>query len=260
MTPREPGPHARPNAGSDADRRKPPRAGRQTPIRVWNAAPRDGSARLTEIRTVRDDPACVWILLDGVRAGIVDRATASRLDLAGPPRPWTADLAEQLDREVRDRLCDRSAVRLLAARMRSREGLVRALVQRGHDRAIAQACADRHAREGAVDDARYAEIMVRNELARKPAGRRLLEARLRAHGVSGEPAARALDEALEGRDEIEDARRVAASAARAFRPDADPETVRRRLSARLARRGFDHDTVRRVVEEIMADRCDGDVA
>lgn len=228
---------------------KPARSSK-TPIRAWETTPRDGSATLTELRTVRDDPACVWVLLDGVRAGILDRQSAAGI---GPPTPWTVALADRLDEEVRRRLCDRSAVRLLAARMRSREGLVRALVQRGHARETAAACADRFAGLGALDDARYAEVMVRNELARKPAGRRLLEARLRAHGITGPDARRVLDKALEDRDEAADALRVARAVARSLRPGADAQAARRRLSARLARRGFSSDAVRSAVEAVLGE-------
>lgn len=229
------------------------RANPTVPIRAWNTMPRDGSVRLTEVRAVRDDPGCVWLLIDGVRAGLVDRETAARLGLAATPIPWNTDLAEKLDAEVRQRLCDRSALRLLAARMRCREGLVRALTQRGHDRQTATACADRYAGMGALDDARYAEVVVRNELARKPAGRRLLEAKLRAQGVRGEDARGAIDRALEGRDELADARRVAEGAFRAARAGSDVEVLRRRVSGRLARRGFSGETVRRAVDEAVRD-------
>ena len=224
---------------------------RLSPIEAWARTPRDGSVRVTEVRTVRDDPACVWIVLDGVRAGLVDRDTAARVGLALDRPVWTAELADRLDAEVRRRLCDRTAVRLLAARMRSRSGLIQALTRRGHDRTTASACADEHARRGAVDDARFAEVVVRNELARKPAGRRLLEAKLRTKGVSGEAAGRAVEDALADRDELEDARAFARGSMRSFRSGADPDAVRRRLSGRLARRGFSGEVVRRVVDELL---------
>lgn len=233
--------------------------GRQklTPVQAWKRTPRDGSVAVTEIRTVRDDPACVWILLGGVRAGLVERATAVRHNLTELGVPWTEALAEKLGPEVERRLCDRSAVRLLAARMRSGEGLVRALTQRGHNRAVAQACAERYAGMGAIDDARYAEVVLRNELARKPAGRRLLGAKLFAHGVRGEDARAALDQALAGRDEVEDCRKVARGAARSIREGEEDAVVRRRLSGRLARRGFSGEVVRRVVDEVIRERRDG---
>lgn len=226
-------------------------AGRaRTPIQAWERTARDGSATLSAVRAVRDDPGRVWILLDGVRAGVCDRQTADQAGLTAAPMAWTEALADRLDAEVRERLCDRAALRLLAARMRSREGLVRALTQRGHARADAEACADRYAGLGALDDARYAEVLVRNELARKPAGRRLLEAKLRAHGVRGDAASHALDEAMDGRDELEDARRVARSAARSL-GRADPDAARRRLTGRLLRRGFSGPVVRQAVDEAL---------
>lgn len=227
---------------------------RSTPIRVWNdAASRDG-VRLTGLRTVRDDPARLWILLDNRRAGLVERDSAAALGLPGAAAenaPWRVEWHEKLDPEVRAGLCRRSAERLLAARMRCRAGLVRALVQRGHDRATAEACAEHFASLGAVDDARYAEVLVRNELARKPAGRRLLEAKLRAHGVAREHADRAIDEALGDRDELADARRAAAAAARTLRPGTDRQAARRRLSARLARRGFGPGVIREALDEVL---------
>lgn len=227
---------------------------RTTPIRVWDgAAGRDG-VRLTGLRTVRDDPACVWIVLDGLRAGLVDRDAAAALglaDAASENAAWRADWHEQLDREVRDRLCRRAAERLLAARMRCRAGLVRALVQRGHDRTTAEACADHFGSLGAVDDARYAEVLVRNELARKPAGRRLLESKLRAHGVGRDEADRAIEEALRGRDELADARRAAEAAARSLRPGSDRQAARRRIGGRLARRGFRPEVIRRALDEVL---------
>lgn len=222
-----------------------------TPIQVWQRTPRDGSARLTEVRTVRDDPASVWLMLDGRRGGVVPRETAARLDLAArTPVPWTEDIASGLEAEVRACLCQRSALRMLAARMRCREGLVRSLTQRGHDRATAEACADAFVRCKAIDDDRYAEVVLRNELARKPAGRRLLEAKLRAKGISGDRAGKAVAAALRGRDEIDDARTIARSAVRGFRADADPLALRRRLAGRLTRRGFSSDTVRKVIDEL----------
>jgi len=225
-----------------------------TPIQAWHRTPRDGSVRVTEVRTVPDDPGCVWIVLDGVRAGLVDRETAARAQLATDRPAWTEALAEKLDAEVRRRLCERSAVRLLASRMRSRAGLVQALVRRGHDAPTAEACAEDYAERGAINDARFAEVVVRNELARKPAGRRLLEAKLHAKGVRGEPAGRAVEAALADRDELADARQVARASARSIRDGTEPDVFRRRLSGRLARRGFSGEVVRRVVDELLRER------
>jgi hypothetical protein len=70
-------------------------------------------------------------------------------------------------------------------------------------------------------------------------------------GVGGEAARDAVGRALEGRDELEDARKLAAASYRAMRPNMDAGAVRRRLSGRLARRGFSGEIVRRAVDEVM---------
>lgn len=226
-----------------------PRA-KTTPIRAWRDTPRDGSVRVTELRTVRDDPACVWVVLGGTRAGVLHRAVIARVGLV-VDMAWTQEIAERIEAEVRNRLCDRSAVRLLAARMRSRVELVRALTRQGHDAATASACAARHAEQGAINDDRYAEIVLRNELARKPAGRRLLEAKLRARGVGDAAARPAVVRALADRDEMADARKALGSASRSMLRSHQPDVVRRRLLGRLTRRGFSSGVCRKTVDDLM---------
>ncbi|MCC5822725.1 MAG: RecX family transcriptional regulator [Phycisphaerales bacterium] len=226
----------------------------QIPIRVWSQAAGRDDVRLTGVRPVRDDPGCVWIILDGQRAGLVDRASAASLRLesaAADQKPWDPAWHDHLDAQVRERLCKRSGERLLAARMRCKAGLVRALMNRGHARPDAEACAAHFESLGALDDARYAEVLVRNELSRRPAGRRLLEAKLRSHGVPQSLAESAIKDALLDRDEEADARSVAESAARSLRPGCDPQAARRRIAGRLARRGFGPETIRRVLDSVL---------
>lgn len=216
--------------------------------RAWGEAGRGGPATLGRLAGVRDDPACVWLEIGGVRCGMLSRETAAGLGLR-EGMAWTAALHGAVDSEVRRRLCDRAAVRLLTTRARSRAELERALVQRGHDRVTAEACVAAWDERGAIDDERYAETVVRGTLARRPVGRAVLEATLRGRGVEGRVARAAVDTALEGRDEIADARKAGVSAWRSL-ASLEAAVGRRRLSARLARRGFSAGVVRRVVDEI----------
>jgi SOS response regulatory protein OraA/RecX len=223
---------------------------RVEPIRAWNQTPRDGSSRLTELRGVREDPTCVWILLDGVKAGMVARETVARAGLV-PMTPWTEAAARSVDEEVRCRLCDLTARRLLSVRVRARAELTRLLTSRGHDGTTVAACVDKYAGLGLIDDDRFAEIAVRSELVRRPVGRRLLEAKLRAKGVNDRAARAAIDTAMEGRDEMADALKAAESGARTMSARAEPEAARRRLTARLLRRGFSSEATRRAVDEVL---------
>jgi len=232
------------------------RRSRRVPvIKLWGEVCREPGRVIDDVRTVRDDTVCVWIVVDRERVGMLGRDTCGRFGVL-PGATLTEDLIGAIDAEVRERLCDRSAVRMLAARSHSRAMLERKLVMRGHDRTTAALVGDRWEERGAIDDARFAESAVRNELARRPAGRRLLEAKLAAKGVGREASKPAIDAALADRDELEDALAVArksvASIGRSLsEAGRDPAVVKRRTVGRLARRGFSHDSVRRAVEIAM---------
>jgi regulatory protein len=145
----------------------------------------------------------------------------------------------------------RDAIRFLRISGRSTRALVDRLVAKGHARATAQWAADEMVRVGLLDDRKYAEAVVRSQLSRKPAGRRYLLARLRTKGVPGEIAEDVVAAALDERDELDDAMDLARRKLRTYRPDLDPGAARRRLMGVLARRGFDADTTRRVVESLL---------
>lgn len=228
-----------------------PRRRAQPVVRLWNGASRAGDAVIDDLRVVRDDPACVWIVCGRDRVGLIGRGSAERCGLA-VGSVLNETLVGLIDAEVRERLCDRSAVRMLAARTQTAAILERKLVMRGHDRATAARVCARWRERGAIDDERFAENAVRNELARKPAGRRLLESKLAAKGVARDTAGRVIDEALSSRDELADALAIARkSVASITRAGMDPEVVRRRAFGRLARRGFSGDASRRALEIAM---------
>ncbi|MEM9374558.1 MAG: regulatory protein RecX, partial [Planctomycetota bacterium] len=171
----------------------------------------------------------------------------------------TSDCIAAIDTEVRRRLCERSAVRILAASGVTRAMLERKLIARGHRSETAQATSDKWLQTGAIDETRYAEVAVRKELARKPAGRRFLEAKLASRGVSSRDATAVIDAALDGRDELEDAlviaRRSVASLSRQLGgAGSDAAVVRRRTEGRLARRGFPGSVVRQAVATAMRER------
>ncbi len=219
-------------------------------IRQWQDLRGSDGQTVTALRAVRDDPESVWILCGRDCVGLIGRETATKLGLhAGSV--LDAALIERADAEVRWRLARRDALRMLAARSYARRGLADALVRKGHDRADASTTAAWAADRGFIDDARFAEVTVRNELARRPAGRKLLEAKLRAKGVGPEDAARAIDAALGPRDELEDAIRIARTAVRSLSRSHAREVVQRRVVGRLGRRGFSGEVARRAVERVL---------
>ena len=88
--------------------------------------------------------------------------------------------------------------------------------------------------------------MARTILRRKPASAELIEQKLIARRLPTELARRIAAETLADVDAVEAATRLALSCHRAR----SPEAARRRIGSALARRGFDADVIREVVERL----------
>lgn len=137
-----------------------------------------------------------------------------------------------------------AAVRLLALRPHSAVELRRKLQRRGCPREEIDAALGRVRDLGYQSDAGFAESLVRARASSR--GRLAVAADLARRGVAREVAAAALSD-LSPEVELEAARRVASRM-----PGVDPP----HLGARLQRRGFGADTVRRVMRERAAERAE----
>lgn len=212
----------------------------------------DGSEKITGLPICRDDPARVTVIVSSKRIGRILIETKTKHKLTKGTR-WTIELQDALHEELTRQNALRSAMRMLTLSARSKVDLERSLIGRSHPREAAVWAVEKMDAMGALDDELFAAALVRRELVRKPAGRRLLESKLRAKGVSDEITRRVIDEALEERDPYEDAMKIAVRAARAMSDTLEQEKKYRRLTGKLARRGFDADVVRRVVREVLDD-------
>ncbi len=142
------------------------------------------------------------------------------------------------------------ALRQLAAAPRSRSQLSAAMARRGVPEDVAERVLDRFAEVGLIDDAAYAELLVRSRHAGRGLARRALERELHAKGISREVAEGALA-SIDGEDERRAARalvarRVAATAG------LEPRRRRRRLVEMLARRGYSPSAAAAAVDEVLA--------
>lgn len=199
-------------------------------------------------------PGLFIIRVGRKRAGLIDAAQADALGI-GVGALWTDDLAAAVTGFTRTAEARTAALRLLARRSMSRRRLLDKLRQRAIDPAAAESIADDLTRRGLLDDERYARALVESELARKPAGRSLLIGKLRQRGIEPALANTIVNEAVT--DDSYNAREQALTLARrrirVISARADPEAVRRRLYAQLARRGFGPDVCRSVIDEVAKD-------
>ena len=142
-----------------------------------------------------------------------------------------------------------TAMRFLGHRPRSEQEVRRRLAREAVADQVVEAVLAQLRRWQLVDDAAFASYWLEQRRTFRPRGPRLLRAELHRRGVSAELVAAALEQAAASADE--DASRVAAQWARRLAAQAlDERTFCSRLAQRLARRGFDWDTISPLVERL----------
>lgn len=149
-------------------------------------------------------------------------------------------------------------LRQLTMAPRSRAQLADKLAQRGADDAVAERVLDRFEEVGLVDDAAFAEVLVRSQRSGRGLGRRALAQELRRKGVDDETA-RASLETIDEESERELARGLVERRLRSLRGVPYDKQVSR-LMGMLARKGYPGGLALSVVREALTatgpDACD----
>jgi SOS response regulatory protein OraA/RecX len=131
-----------------------------------------------------------------------------------------------------------AALRQLRGRDRTESEVRQALGAKGFDQATIGLVLKTLAERRYVDDGRVAQRAVEVASKARPKGRELVEHELRARGIDEAEIERALAQAA---DDVELAESL-------FERHRKPGDSPARAAARLARQGFDEDTVRTVIE------------
>ena len=208
--------------------------------------------RITSLPPQKHDPERLSVFVDGeFRMGLAaEIAHAANLRVGDG-----VDEARLAELERRDRTWQarEAALRLLAVRPRSAVELARRLRMKGYGPDVAEEVIGRLRELGMVDDAVFAGMLARDRVRLRPQGSRRLANELRQKGVDEETARTAIRETMEGEatDERDLARRAAAKWKP--RPGEESPSARRRLHGFLARRGFDGDVIREVMDETLPD-------
>jgi regulatory protein len=215
--------------------------------------------RVSRVAFQAHDQSRVNVFVDGRFAFAISAVEAVQRGLK-PGRALTADDIDelrQLEELERARL---AAVSLLSVRPRSRRELRDRLTRKGLPAEVVERVVEEMARRGYVDDDAFARYWVENRQANRPRGQRALVAELRAKGVDADAIEAAVAPTADG--EEASALALARRRARTLR-EPDPRRFRQRLGAFLQRKGYAYDTVRTVVQTVLAeqgasDDADGD--
>ena len=217
--------------------------------------PTDGSATITSLRPCSDQPDQFTVRVNKCLMGRISYTTKAKHRLAIDDS-WTEELSEALHTELTRSRAYLSAARMLGARAKSAFELKQSLRRKGNDPDAIDWAINRLLELGLLNDTEYAAMAARSIIRAKPAGRRFIEAKLRLKGIDRQIITETLDEQLEGTDPYEEALKLGERFNRSITSTLEPEVRKRRLVGRLARRGFDHDVVRRVVETIESQKSE----
>ena len=219
-----------------------------------SAAPPLRARTITALAPTRRDPKRIGLSLDGAYAFTLaaDLVASERLDVGDhldEPRVASLLAADQVARATE------AALAFLAYRPRS-EREVRDRLRRGGfaPETIEPVVAKLHDWRY-LDDADFARRWIEGRAAQRPRGARLLQQELRQKGVAAETAREAIAEA--DLDEAAAAEALARRRLAAYAGE-DPQVVRRRVGAYLARRGYGFDVVRAALDQAMGEAADAD--
>ena len=143
------------------------------------------------------------------------------------------------------------AVAFLAGRARSRREMEDRLLRSGYRPCTVEMVLFKLEKEGLLDDADFARQWVEARTARRM-GRGRIAQELRRKGVSAQEAEEAL-EALSEEDQLESAIRLVEKTLSRVSTGEDPRKTAARITAMLARRGYDYDTAREAISRVMED-------
>jgi regulatory protein len=146
--------------------------------------------------------------------------------------------------------CFDKAMESLGSRLHSRSELHRKLMRREYGEAVVNAVLDDLARLGYVNDEQFAKTKAMSAAQHKHHGRRRAFMELLKAGVKGDVADKALDDVYDAHDSTAAARVLAEKQAPRLRK-LEPMVARRRLVGMLQRRGFDYESIKPVVDEVL---------
>ena len=195
------------------------------------------------------------VLVEGREIAVLSLDAIERLRLAVGRS--IAGLEERIALEARRLGTYDRALNVLAFRARSSSELARSLVKKGEERSDVEWAIGRLQEQGLLDDAAFARSFARSKVVGGKQSRRRVQQDLARKGVPRTLADEAITAVFE--DEAVDQRAIVEEAARKklrSLTGIEPAVQRRRLYGFLARRGYDLDDIRSVLQSIGAELAD----
>lgn len=201
--------------------------------------------KITALKTQKRNSQRINVYLDEEFAFGLSRYAAAWLQLGQELSPEKIKELQDVDAQE---VAYQRALNFISYRPRSEAEVRKNLKKHDTPEEVIPEVLDRLRRIGLVDDVQFAQTWVENRSTFRPRGRRALVAELRQKGIGDE----AIDEALFDLDEDSLAYQAALKQSRKYK-GLDWQNFRQKMSAFLARRGFNYGVAKPVIEQVWSE-------
>ncbi|MCM8781897.1 MAG: recombination regulator RecX [Candidatus Omnitrophica bacterium] len=142
------------------------------------------------------------------------------------------------------------ALRVVNFRPRSAKELTNKLKEKNFSDNIIAEVISEFKKKGFLNDAKFSRLWINSRMASKPKGEALLKRELMEKGVTNDVINEVIEEAKSEYSEYEIVKNLADQRMERLR-DLDKRTAKRRLFGFLKRRGFNFETIMKVLNEVV---------
>ncbi len=201
---------------------------------------------ITKIESQKKNPRRRSVFIDGKFAFGLDEEVVSKLRLE-KGESLTEKRASEISAGKSENEAKEAALRFLSFRRRTEKEIKDKLRQKGFDTKVIRSTIEKLKSYDLVNDYEFATAWIKERLAYKPRGRRLLRQELWKKGIQKDVIDRAIEELC--RDEDQSALEVLEKAKKRYQM-LEPRVARRRMYGLLMRRGFSYDAAKQAMERL----------
>jgi regulatory protein len=202
---------------------------------------------ITRIEPQKKNPSRRSIFVDGKFAFGVDEEVVSKLGLE-KGKSLTEHGIKEILIQKNENEAKEVALRFLSFRRRTEKEIKDKLKKKGYDEKTIKRTIDKLKEYDLVNDSEFAIAWVKERLAYKPRGKRLLKQELWKKGIKKE----IIDQVIEAlcQDEDKSASELLQKIQKRYR-NLEPKVAKRRMYGLLLRRGFSYETVSQALKNII---------
>lgn len=204
--------------------------------------------RLTDIQIDEETPSCRAIFLDGVYFDSVDADCLPKFGLRIGLEIETEVLQKLLEADKGMR-AKNYALQLLSDHSYSKSQMVDKLGQKGFSPQAIDTTLEDLEYLGHIKDEKFAQKWVNRRQRSKPKGKKMLQHELVNQNIDKTTVDRVLA-SMGSVEETDTAVQLAQKQAKRYQ-SLPPEVAKRRLHGFLLRRGFDYETIQRVIDRVL---------